>query len=240
MTETQERITIAQIMGADPLLRRGLAKQKMKGTVGFVKDEPRHVVNKPGAAKSFSFYTQRISLVQGDDEIYVELSIGEDASRCLSRADKGKEIELWNVSVNMYETKEGGTRTELRASGEVIGGLAPKSGGGGGAGGSTGTFNGQREEYILIENINTAVSVILAAAVGNGSMSAAQAGVAIEHLVHLFYDADKAAMALPAAVPAAPVDPAAPAQIQTEGPGALNDTNSLPPGEGITASSAPF
>jgi len=214
MTEQQERITIAQIMRVEPRLRKGLAKQKMKGIIGFVKDEPRHVTNKPGSPKEFSFYTQRISLVQGENEIYCELSIGEDDSKKLSRADKGKGVELWNVSVNMYKTGSGEDRTEIRASGEVIGGLAaqtpaPAAGNGNVARVGNGkSSDSETNTYILCQNINHNVAlVIVAAMTGAEGYKIAEVDTIIPVLVDAFYQADKLIMADAIPVPVAPAPP---------------------------------
>ena len=202
-------MNIKQILDTPPEVQETMAKVKIRGVVGYIANEPKHcsgvAKTGPNIGKPYSFYTQFITVEDDTAKIGVDLQLGDSADKALTRADQDKEIEIWGGRVNSYNKKDTGERVvNLRGYGEMVGGktevnttsTAINSNGSNPPGYDK--YNDmdkyywrERQGYILVENINTAVShIIVAAMTGAEKYKLSQVEEVIPSLVKAFYDAD--------------------------------------------------
>jgi hypothetical protein len=201
-------MNIQQILDTPSEVQETMAKVKIKGKVGYISNEPKHVSGiakkGPNVGKPYSFYTQFITVEDDTGTIGVDLQLGESADKALTRADQDREIEIWGGRVNSYNKKDTGERVvNLRGYGEMVGGKVEV------ITNNVAASNGsnppgydkyndmdkyywrERQGYILVENINTAVANIISAAMtGAEKYKLSQVEEVIPSLVKAFYDAD--------------------------------------------------
>jgi len=183
-------MNIATLKGLD----HGIAQLKFAGQVGYVGN-----VREFQGRNGQPFYTQFIVVQDDTGSIGVDLRLGNNRAKALTMAHKGQRIECWGGTIIRYVDKQGKKKVAMRAFGEVQGGHQTM--------GSTPVSNPailktarqsgrqwvpdrERDYYILVENINTAIAGIVEAAITHGNYNPGQAAGMIKNLGQTFLDLD--------------------------------------------------
>jgi len=184
-------MNIATLRGLDT----GISQLKFAGRVGYVGPVREHQGRNGGV-----FYTQFVTVEDDTGGIGVDLRLGDSREKALTMADKGARIECWGGTVRRYTDKQGKEQVAMRAFGEVqsprrdpapdTARTAETAGRNPVTGGRQWVPDREKDHYILVENINTAVSLIAVAAVEHAGYKPGQLPEMIKAIGQCFLEMD--------------------------------------------------